>query len=366
MANIQKISYIGILITLGLELQAQENKSITPKSLTDFNISGSIDTYFRTNLNGLNKYDGYNNNGEYTFEPQAPLTSFADDPGFSFGMANLILAYQGEKAGFVADLVFGPRGEDAVFASSPSSNIVNQMYAYWNVSETLKLTLGNFNTFLGYEVISPAANFNYSTSYMFSYGPFSHTGIKADLSIDYNWSVMMAVLNPTDWTEFNTIGKYSIGGQIGYSSQAGSTFLNLLYGEQTSFSDKATFQADLTTGWDLTESLFLGFNTTYNATDGEGFYGAALYPQVQTHTNFAIGLRAEYFKELENDGPVYGPDTQIINFTLTGNYYIGNLIIKPELRLDKVNHNPSPVFTNRHLRRTDNLSSFVMAAVYAF
>ena len=50
----------------------------------------------------------------------------------------------------------------------------------------MTVTLGNFNTFLGYEVISPAANFNYSTSYMFSYGPFSHTGMKLDFSVIFS------------------------------------------------------------------------------------------------------------------------------------------------------------------------------------
>ncbi|HAE72380.1 MAG TPA: porin, partial [Flavobacteriaceae bacterium] len=44
-----------------------------------------------------------------------------------------------------------------------TGNIVNQLYMYWNVSDKVTLTMGNFNTFLGYEVISPAANFNYST-----------------------------------------------------------------------------------------------------------------------------------------------------------------------------------------------------------
>ena len=78
-------------------------------------------------------------------------------------MANVILSYEGEKHGFVADLVFGPRGTEAVFNSLGSANIVNQLYAYYNLSESVTVTLGNFNTFLGYEVISPAANFNYST-----------------------------------------------------------------------------------------------------------------------------------------------------------------------------------------------------------
>ena len=124
-----------------------------------FSLSGTVDTYFRSS--------------EY-----APGTSFANLPGFSLGMANLIFAYEGEDHGFVADLVMGPRGTEAVFNSSGSSNIVNQLYVYYNLSDSVTLTFGNFNTFLGYEVISPAANFNYSTSYLFSYGPFSHTGLK--------------------------------------------------------------------------------------------------------------------------------------------------------------------------------------------
>lgn len=340
-------------------LVAQDEETEEVKKLT---ISGSVDAYFRTNFNGLNKTEEIVGGDVETFDPVAPATSFANDPGFALGMANVILGYEGDKVGFVADLVFGPRGEDAVFLSSPSTNIVNQLYAYYQVSDGLRFTLGNWNTFLGYEVISPAANFNYSTSYMFSYGPFSHTGIKADFSLNDNWSAMLAVMNPTDYTEFNPIGKYSFGGQLGYSTGAGSAFLNLIYGEQ-SLSDDSTFQIDLTTGWDLSDAFYLGFNTTYNTTDGEGFYGAAIYPQIQTTENFALGLRAEYFKELEDGGPVYGADVSSVDFTLTGNYTVGSLAIKPELRLDSISEE---VFLNKDLEATDKLASFVIAAVYAF
>ena len=100
-----------------------------------FSIAGSIDTYYRSS--------------EY-----APGTSFGNLPGFALGMANVIVSYEGEKSGFVADFVFGPRGTDAVFNSTGSSNIVNQLYAYYNVSDSFTLTLGNFNTFLGYEAVS--------------------------------------------------------------------------------------------------------------------------------------------------------------------------------------------------------------------
>jgi hypothetical protein len=358
--NIRNFFFLFSFVFLNLNAFGQvtsEEKSI----FSNFSISGSVDAYFRANLNGLNKYT-YDETGNIVNIPQAPATSFANDPGFAIGMANVILGYEGEKAGFVADLVFGPRGEDAVFLSNPSTNIVNQLYSYYNLSDKVTLTLGNFNTFLGYEVISPAANFNYSTSYMFSYGPFSHTGLKTNFAFTENWSGMLAVMNPTDFTEFNPFGLYSFGGQLGYSNDAGSAFLNVIYGEQAPDSE-ATFQIDLTTGWDLSSSFYLGLNTTYNTTDGVGFYGAAIYPQIKTSENFALGLRAEYFKELEDGGFVYGADVETLGLTLTGNYSVGNLIIKPEIRLDKVSEE---VFLNRDLENINNLSSFILAAVYAF
>lgn len=355
--NFVKNILFPALILTSFQLFAQEEEKEEPK----FTISGSVDAYFRTNLNGLNKFE-FDEDGDVIAAPEAPLSSFANDPGFAIGMANVKLGYSGEKVGFVADLVFGPRGEDAVFNSIGSPAIVNQLYAYWNVSDKVTLTMGNFNTYLGYEVISPVGNFHYSTSYMFSYGPFSHTGIKANFALNDSWSAMLAIMNPTDFTDFNPFALYTFGGQLGYANDSGSAYLNLLYGEQAPNSD-ATFQIDLTTGWNLSEKFYLGLNTTYNTTDGAGFYGAALYPKLQTSENFAIGLRAEYFKILEDGGPIYGPDVDVLDFTLTGSYTVGNLTIKPELRLDKVSED---VFLDSDLNFQDNLSSFVLAAIYAF
>src|SRR5690606_12000152 len=67
-----------------------------------FSFSGSVDAYYRANLTAPNDQDAI-----------APGSAFAQLPGFALGMANLIGSYEGEKVGFVADLVFGPRGSDA-------------------------------------------------------------------------------------------------------------------------------------------------------------------------------------------------------------------------------------------------------------
>lgn len=343
----KKLFTFTILVAV-MNLSAQEDKK--------FSFSGSVDAYFKSNLSGPNVAD---DDGNFL----TPGTSFANRSGFSIGMANLIASYEGEKIGFVADLVFGPRGEDAVFLSSASTNIVNQLYVYWNLSESVTLTFGNFNTFLGYEVISPVGNFNYSTSYMFSYGPFSHTGLKADFALSEDFSLMLAVMNSTDFTEINLDGSYTFGAQLGYKDQ----YLNFLYGDQTGTSGP-TFQVDYTGGFDLSEDFFLGLNATYNDTDGSTFYGVALYPQLKTSDSFTLGLRGEYFAETEfGAGAIGGYDTEgdasVIDVTLTGSYSVGDLTIKPELRLDSASED---VFFDSDFAAQNSLSSFLVAAIYSF
>lgn len=313
-----------------------------------FSISGSIDAYYRANLTAPNDENAI-----------APGSSFANLPGFALGMANVIASYEGEKVGFVADLVFGPRGTDAIFASpmySRTGDIVNQLYAYWNVSESVTLTMGNFNTFLGYEVISPTANFNYSTSYLFSYGPFSHTGLKADIALSEDFSLMLGVMNDTDLTEFNPTGDYAFGAQLGYAGQ----YLNLLI-------DPSFTEIDFTGGFDISDDFFLGINAAYLTIedDGGGFAGVALYPQLATSDSFTIGLRGEYFVEDDAFGAIGSgvADTSVFAATLTGSYVIDNLTIKPELRLDSASDDS---FIDNDLLPTKSLGSFVLAAIYSF
>jgi len=319
--------------TATVEAAVEETTSEEPT----FSIAGSIDTYYRSS--------------EY-----APGTSFGNLPGFALGMANVILSYEGEKSGFVADLVFGPRGADAVFNSTGSSNIVNQLYAYYNVSDKLTLTLGNFNTFLGYEVISPVANFNYTTSYMFSYGPFSHTGIKADIAVSDDVSLMLGVLNSTDYTEAQPLGDdYMIGAQLGLFGQ----YINYLGGGTAGVS-----QIDFTGGFNITEDFFLGINATSYSDDSDvEFSGVALYPQYTFSDTFALGARFEAFSEdgLGAIGSVSGEGDNT-SFTLTGNYTQGNFILKPELRLDTA----SGQFYSNADGATDNLATVVIAAIYSF
>ncbi|MGC6437931.1 MAG: outer membrane beta-barrel protein [Flavobacteriaceae bacterium] len=298
-------------------------------------LSGTVDAYFQTNLTSPDDLgDSFG-------------TSFANETGFALGMANLVAAYDMEKTGVVADVVFGPRGESAVGGYN-----LNQLYAYWNVTETTTLTMGRFNTYLGYEVISPAGNFNYSTSYMFSSGPFSMVGLKADFDLGSDFSLMLAFMNPTDVNN-NTTGGYALGAQLGYAGQ----FLNLYYDND----EVLGFEIDYTGGFDLSEELFLGINAAYQVSDDAGFYGAALYPQYTFSDSLSIGLRGElfgYHEKDEEDLP------SVFSTTLTGSYTLENLTIKPEIRLDAWSE-AEPYFDNDGVD-TDSLAAFTIAAIYTF
>ena len=340
MKNLNKILTTVFLITIMISnpISAQDTDESVPEPT--FNFSGSVDTYFRSS---------------FTEDPVAPGTSFANLNGFSLGMANFIVSYEGEKSGFVADVVFGPRGSDAVFGSvGNSSEMVNQLYAYYNIAEGVTVTLGNFNTFLGYEVISPAANFNYSTSYMFSYGPFSHTGAKVDFSISEDVSLMVGVFNQTDQTEANYDRYTAFGAQLGLYGQ----YINLLAGDEY-------FQLDYTGGFDLSDSFFLGINATTATLAGDtGFAGVALYPQLTASDSFAIGLRGEFFSETDGFGALVSDgDADNFSLTLTGSFTSGNFIFKPELRLDSAS---SEIFAISPTETSDSLTSFVMAMIYTF
>ena len=332
MKLLNKSILIAIVALLTVSTYAQEEEPAPT-----FSVAGSIDTYFRSS-------------------EAAPGTSFANLPGFSMGMANIIMSYEGEKSGFVADLVYGPRGADAVFNSTGSANIVNQLYAYYNLSDSFTITMGNFNTFLGYEVISPVANFNYSTSYMFSYGPFSHSGIKADLALSDDASLMLGILNSTDYTESQPIGEdFMVGVQLGLFGQ----YINYLGGGTAGVS-----QIDFTGGIDLGDSFFLGVNATSYSDDNDiEFSGFALYPQYTFSDSFALGARFESFSENGKGLGALGVDGDNTSFTITGSITSGNLMIKPEIRMDSAS---SKFYKDADGVDTDSLSVFMVAAIYSF
>ncbi len=304
-------------------------------------IAGTVDVY-----GTLNSEDGPGTPGLLIADPE-------NANGFGLGMANTIFSYDGTKSGVVADLAFGPRANDANMAGA-----INQLYAYYNLSESATVTAGQFNTFLGYEVISPAANFNYSVSYLFNAGPFSHTGLKLDYTASEDLSLMLAVTNGHAITSDvpSPGGETQFGAQIGYKGQ----YLNFIYGGVQPGVNDGLF-IDYTGGFDLTDSFYVGVNAAYVYSDEleEGYQGFALYLQNSFSDSFALGLRPEFFTL--TDGSTGGEDTSVTAFTLTGNYKLdSNLNFIVEARMDDSDDGIIEGTTE------DSMSTLTFAAVYTF
>ena len=325
--------YTLLLASITMVVFAQDDSS-------KLSITGTVDVY-----GTINTEDG----------PGAPgllIATPEDANGFGLGMVNTIFSYDGEKSGVVADLAFGPRADDANMAGA-----INQLYAYYNLTESITLTAGQFNTFFGYEVISPASNFNYSVSYLFNAGPFSHTGLKLDFAASEDLSLMLAVTNGHAITSDipNPSGETQFGAQVGYKGQ----FLNFIYGGVSPGIDDGLL-IDYTGGFDITDSFYVGINAAYAYSEDDaaaGYQGAALYLQNTFSDSFAIGLRPEFFSYTYDELD----DEDVTALTLTGNYTLdSNLTFIAELRYDDSEDGIIEGYAG------EDLSTLTFAAVYSF
>lgn len=329
----KKITLSIVALIGALSLNAQDE---TPT----LSVSGTVDVYGTTNT-----VDGTGTPGLLIANPEKAN-------GFGLGMANTVFSYDGAKSGVVADLAFGPRADDANMAGA-----INQLYAYYNVSESVTITAGQFNTFLGYEVISPAANFNYSVSYLFNAGPFSHTGVKLDYAASEDLSFLLAVTNAhgISSADASESGATQFGAQVGYKGQ----YLNFIYGAVTETSATDAVFVDYTGGFDLSDSFFVGINAAYAYSDDEeaGYQGAALYLENTFSETFALGLRPEFFSYTSADD-----SEDVLALTLTGSTQLDdNLKLITELRYDS-----SDDYIIEGIAAEKNVTAFTIAAVYSF
>src|SRR6186997_224513 len=126
-------------------------------------------------------------------------------------MASVRLDHTMGKVGVVADLGFGRRAEEFSYADANTMLAIKQAYITYAVKDNLKFTAGSWATHVGYELVDAYLNRNYSMSYMFSYGPFFHTGLKGEFSLGSKSVLMVGVANPSDLKTGSRMPKMLIG-----------------------------------------------------------------------------------------------------------------------------------------------------------
>ncbi len=334
----KKLISLTFIFVLGLYLIgfAQDEEASEPLS-----ISGSVDTYW--------KYD-------FSGNANQPTWFGTDQSSVSLGMVNVVLSQTVGKATFVGDLAFGPRGDgsgDSSGAATAPGSIQN-LYVAYSLSDVVTITGGFMGTFIGYEVISPTANFNYSGSYLFSNGPFQNAGIKADFAISDKVGLMVGLFS-SQWDSYTadpTEGMDNIGTQLSLAPVDGwDVYLNYITGSKFA-------QWDITTGYQISDPFYIGLNVSENTKydlDETGFFGIAGYVQYAVSDVTSFGVRYETFDDKD--------DAKYSSITFSANIKAGPLTIIPEFRMDSSDMDS---FIDSKEVNTDKFSQFALAAVYSF
>ncbi len=336
--------------TSGVAEEIEESEETSSK----LEVSGFVDAYYQNSFN----------------ESPFPTSFTETHNSFTLGMANVVLAKTVGKVGFVADLAVGPRAEVANGYNGTTLSAIKQLFVTYSPLDAVTFTLGNFGTHVGYEVIDAPANINYSTSYMFSNGPFYHTGLKADFALSDNFGAMVGIFNDTDAKIDEVPGKH-FGAQLSYSDDKVGVYLNYISGKDAVDEEdnvlETGHQVDLTATFQLTDDFGLGVNaTTKTNVMSEGnntsWSGAALYANYAMSDAFTLGIRGEYIGD--PDGLILGAaDGSVFDFTISGNIKLGPVTLIPEFRIDAAGKD---VFVDADEVATSSSSALIFAAIYAF
>lgn len=322
-------------------------------------ISGSVDGYYRFNF--LNAKDAKLTNN---------LNSFTNSHNsFELGMASIRADYARGKVSATVDLGFGRRAEEFSYNDSGALTAIKQAYLSYAPSDNIKFTLGKWGTHVGYELVDAYLNRNYSMSYIFSYGPFFHTGLKADFTFD-NFGLMVGVANPTDLFSASFAKKFLIG-QVSATTENGNMkgYLNYVGGK---YEDETSVnQVDLVVTGVVSDQFSIGYNGTIQMLkpedgDSESWWGSALYLNYDPVKVFGLTLRGEYFddeKGVSGLTTIVGVPTKVFAATLSGNIRIDNLTIIPEFRLDNAD---DPVFFKNSGEAVKSTGTFILAATFRF
>lgn len=372
--TVKKTTLMAIACLSFSMLRAQDST----KSLS---FSGSVDAYYRYNFS-----DKQTNN----------YTSFTNSQSsFELGMASLradATALKG-KVTAVADLGFGRRAEEfsyndgpAIYgysdqafpldsASSSGKNgffslaAIKQLYVTYSPSKNVKFTFGKFATHVGYELLDAPLNRNYSMSYMFTNGPFFHTGLKADITAG-PVSFMLGVANYTDQSSSTTNVKTLLA-QVSGGSKNGKVkgYLNYVgfFGSKLGNNPsglESLNQIDLVVTGTVDSKFNIGYNGTVQIRDAGvstgSWIGNAVYLNYDPKSDIGLTLRSEFISDSKL---VYFGTKNIFANTLSLNYKVGPLTLIPELRIESAQ---SGIYLKKDGAATKSTATALLAAVYKF
>lgn len=361
---LQKFLLTGFSIAILTASYSQETtpdstkNSVAAASPPAFKLSGSVDAYYR-----------YNFQEPKSFPYNSPTSFTQSQNSFELGMASLKAEHSIGKVGIVADLGFGRRAEDFSYNDNNTLKIVKQAFVTYSPSSHVKFTMGKWATHIGYELVDASANRNYSMSYMFTNGPFFHTGLRADFTFGKS-GFMIGVANPIDFTTTTSSTKTFLA-QFTTATKDDKLKAYLNYvgysGADVSMPAAAGLsQFDLVLTGTVSPKFSIGYNGTVELINDKvdnkkkKWWGSAIYLNYDPTSVFGLTWRNEYFGD---EKYALKTGANIFASTLSANFKVDNFKIIPELRIDS---GSKEIYTKTDGALSKGTTSFILAAVYSF
>ena len=299
-------------------------------------------------------FDGYYKN-DFSKQSTNNKTSFTNsNQSLQLGMASIKLDHTKGNFTGTLDLGLGKRAQEFSYNDNGVTQSIKQAYISYAPMSGLKITAGKWATHIGYELLDAYSNRNYSMSYGFSYGPFFHTGIRADIALGGKSALMIGFAQPTDFVSNASPDKMLIA-QFSTSSKNDvlKAFLNYQGGK-----DKSQF--DLVLNGVVNSQVAINYDGTIANISGKNWTSNAVYVNYDPSAKIGFTLRSEYFDDSKN---AVGVGSSIFQNTFSANIHFSKLTLIPEIRFDNAK---DKIFFNTNNNLNQYASNFLIAAVYKF
>lgn len=329
---------LAVFLFMSLLSKAQTDSAKEPAASTSYTIY--FDGYFKSDFSKQST----NNKTSFTNSNQS----------VQLGMASIKLDHTNGNFAGTVDLGLGKRAQEFSYNDNGVAQAIKQAYISYAPMSGLKITAGKWATHIGYELLDAYSNRNYSMSYGFSYGPFFHTGFRADIALGGKSAMMIGLAQPTDFVSSSSPDKMLIA-QFSTSSKNDvlKAFLNYQGGK-----DKSQF--NLVLNGVVSSQVGINYDGTIANISGKNWTSNAVYVNYDPSAKFGFTLRSEYFNDSKN---AVGVGTSIFQNTFSANIHFSKLTLIPEIRFDNAK---DKIFFNTNNNLNQYAGNFLVAAVYKF
>ena len=310
-----------------------------------------------------------------------------DDNSFKFDTGELVLKKDAANigdVGFRSDLSFGfssPKTNKSTGTNGASTDDDFDLqigYVQYNapIGKGLLIDFGKFATHVGAEVMDGYDGWNYtfSRSFLFNYGPFTHTGIRMQYALSDTVGVLGMISNGQD-NQTDTNSAKGVGGQVSWTPLDSIALFFNYFGSAEPQTGNTNNTKDFRNFYDIvadigvSQNIFLNLNFHYGSEDNVnginldaewwGFSGVVRY---DVNEWFSLNFRGQVFDD--KDGFRSSTTQKLTAFTFTPEVRVNNnMVVRAEYRHDESDANP---FTDENGNADDSQDTVALNALFYF